>query len=448
VVGAGIAGLTAAYYLNKCGFDVRVFEREKRTGGLIRSSWREEKYLLEHGPNTYPSSSENMARLSRELSLDEAEMRANGERLVYWDGTMRPVPWSPSAIFTTKLLSTVGKARLMAEPLVRSKSPEGETLAQFVRRRGGAEVLEAIADPFVSGVWAGDPEELEVKTSLPRLYELERKYGSVMRGAAKEKCLLGGREIASYRWGMGTLPARLEEVLKQSIKLDTRVDGILRDEDDRIFVVAGDPQRRLEVDAVVIATDAKSAAALVEPFLPRSAEILGGIPFCPLAVVHTAFANRDLGTKLKGFGFFVPRSANVRMLGTVFSSSLFDNRAPSDETLLTSYIGGVHDRDVLGASDDEIVTEVRKGLHLTMDINSKPHYAKVTRLENAIPQYAVGHSRNLDLLGEDLRSFPGVFLTGNYFAGTSVSDTIGHARRVANDLRLILSRPRIRRVRS
>lgn len=447
VIGAGIAGLSTAYYLGKYGFDVRMFEREEHAGGIIRSSWREDKYLLEHGPNTYFSSSEHLARLSRELSLDQAEIRTiSRERFVYWNGALRPLPQGPATIAATKLLSALGKMRLLAEPLVRSRSPEGETLAQFTRRRAGREVLRVLVDPFVSGMWAGNPEELELRSVLPKLYELEKKYGSIVCAAAKERDPLSAYDMISYQWGMETLPARLEEVLKQKIKLGTSVDSVVRNEAGRLFVVAGNPRRRLEADAVVIATGPHSAATMLESMLPRAASALKEIRSCPLAVVHTAYKKSSFGVSPRGFGMLIPRAANVRLLGSIFSSSMFENRAPSDEVLLTNFIGGVHDPDVLALSDAEIITEVRKSLHLTMGVNAKPEYVKVTRLERAIPQYTVGHAGRVEEIEKDLSSFSGIFLTGNYLRGTSVSDTIGHTRRVADAVRVVLSRPRVRTI--
>jgi oxygen-dependent protoporphyrinogen oxidase len=447
VVGAGIAGLACAYYLNKYGYDVRIFEREDSVGGMIQTSWRENKYLIECGPNTYLSSSDHITSLTRELSLDRLEMRNKSkERFIYWDGALRLVPNGPLSLLKTKLLSPVGKARLLAEPLIRSQSFEGETLASFVRRRGGVEVLETLVDPFVSGVWAGDPGELELRAVMPKIFELEQKHGSIIRGISKEKTSFKKHDMLSYRWGMGTLPARLEEVLRRKLKLNTGVKEIIRDEDGRLFACIAEKDRRLEADAVIVATSPYAAAHLIDKQSPRTAVELMNIEFCPITVVHTAFKKKDVGFKVRGFGFLVPRVANVRILGTLFSSALFDHRAPKDEVLLTTFIGGATDPDAIGLSDDDIMREVRKGLHITLGINTKPEFTKITRLKHAIPQYKVGHTHRLKRIDKEMERLPGLYLTGNYFSGISVSDTIGHAKQTAETARAFLSKPKIRKL--
>jgi oxygen-dependent protoporphyrinogen oxidase len=446
VVGGGIAGLTAAFYLNKCGYDVRVFESSDRIGGMIQTSWRENKYLIEHGPNAYLSTSEQIKSLSRELSLEQLEVCNNSrDRFIFWDGSLRSLPKSPMSLLGTKLLSAAGKARLIAEPLIRSKSFDGETIASFVRRRAGIEVLETLADPFVSGVWAGNPEELELRATLPKVYELEQNYGSVMRGLAKERGKLGKHDILSYRWGMGTLPARLEEVLKRRIRLNTNILSVSHDNQDRLFAHCGDVERRFEADAIVVATDPHTAADLIDTASTHAASELSEIEFCSLAVVHTAYAKSDVGFRPHGYGFLVPRITNVRILGTMYSSALFDHRAPQDEVLLTTFIGGSSDPDAIGLDDDELLKEVRKGLHVTMGINSKPSFTKIIRLKKAIPQYKVGHGQRIARIKHELEKVPGLFLTGNYFSGISVSDTIGHARQTAETVRDFFRKPRVRK---
>ncbi len=254
------------------------------------------------------------------------------------------------------------------------------------------------------------------------------------------------RGQVSYRWGMGTLPARLEESLGGRIKLAAPISGIHLGEDGRLFVAAGNPQRKLEADAVVVATSAQAAAPIIEALAPAAAAALRDITSCSLAVVHTAFKCEDVRARVSGFGMLIPRETNVRLLGSIYSSALFEGRAPKDEVLLTNFIGGVADPDIMSADDDEIVREVRRGLHATMGITAKPTFVKIVRHAQAIPQYAPGHAQRIERIALDLEHVPGVYLTGNYFNGISVADTIADARKTAEAVRGWLSRPKIRTV--
>lgn len=445
VVGAGIAGLSVAYYLNKMGYDVRVYGRAKAVGGAIRTSWQEDSYLIELGPQPYFTSGEHLASLSRELSLDRLELRGTvQDRLIYWDGALRRVPTGPLSLIGTRLLTVAGRTRALVEPLVRSKSFEGETVADFVRRRAGQEVLDALINPLITSTWKGDPEQLEIKSCLPRAYDLEDRYGSVVRGLSRERGSLRAGEIMSYRWGMGTLSARLEEALRRKIRLGWAIESITLDQDGRLFVTAADPDRRSEADAVVIATGAQTAGKLIEKLAPASSGILGTMPYCPLVVVHMAFDRNAVRGAMRGCEVLVPRAAQIRLLGTVFTSETFSGRAPERKALLTNFIGGATDVQAMDLDDAEVIKEVRRGLYAVTGITAKPTFVKVVRLIRAIPQYTVGHLKSVYEIERELDKVPGVFITGNYFSGVSVSDTIGHARKTAEDVRAWLRRPRIR----
>ncbi len=445
VVGAGIAGLTVGYYLNKMGYDVRVYERAKAVGGMLRTSWQEDSYLIELGPQPYFISGEHLASLSRELSLDRLELRDTvQDRFIYWGGALRRVPTGPLSLAGTRLLTIGGRTRALVEPLVRSKSFEGETVADFVRRRAGQEVLDALVNPLITSAWKGDPEQLEIKSCLPKACDLEDRYGSVVRGLSRERGSLRAGEIMSYRWGMGTLSARLEEVLRRKTRLGWTIEGVTLDQEGRLFVTTADPDRRSEADAVVVATGAQSAGKIVEKLAPTASQFFNAVPYCPLVVVHMAFDRSAVGGAIRGREVLVPRAAQIRLLGTVFTSEIFPGRAPERKVLLTNFIGGATDVQAMDLDDAEVIKEVRRGLYAVTGITAKPTFVKVVRLVRAIPQYTVGHLRAICEVERELEKVPGVFITGNYFSGVSVSDTIGHARKTAEDVRAWLRRPRIR----
>lgn len=437
VIGAGIAGLATAYYLKKRGLDVEIVEKEQHAGGAVRTLLREERYLIELGPNAFLASADPINGLTRELSIDRQVVGSESvsrKRYIQRGGRLHDLPMGPGAFLLSKLISFKGKLRLFAEPWVRSRSGREETLADFVIRRGGREILEALVDPFVSGVWAGDARQMEVESVLPQLVEAERKYGSVIRGMGK---LAGGakkRGLFSFRWGMGTLTARIEEEFKNRLYLKTAVEGIDRQQNGRFKVRLEGKILPLEADAVVIATTAPAAAKLLMPLDHGIFEPLSSIPYAPLAVVHMAFNESDVPHSLDGFGVLIPRKEGIRLLGSIWSSSLFPARCPKGEVLLTNFIGGATDPGILDLSDDEITAEVTRGLEALLKITAKPRFTFLKRWGQSIPQYTIGHRNRINLIKSHMERLPGIFLAGSYFTGVSVSDTIANARSEVNKI--------------
>lgn len=440
IVGAGIAGLAAAHCLRKCGVEVEIVEREAVVGGVARSVLKEERYLLELGPNAFLGSEEPVGRLARELSIDGlivGNEELSRKRFIHRGGRNHPLPTGPISFLGSGVLSFPGKLRLLAEPFVRSTSPPEETLAAFARRRAGRRVLDALVDPFASGVWAGDPAELEVASILPRLVEIEARYGSLLRGMRHVVSSVR-RGLYSFRWGMGTLAARLEEELRGKIRTGIAAEGIER-------VAAGGWRVRfagwhaaVEADAVIVALPAFAAAKAVLSLDPKLFTSLQGIPYAPVAIVHTAFKEGDVPVKPEGFGVLIPRSEGIRMLGSLWPSSLFPSRCPAGEVLLTNFIGGATDPAIADLSDGEIVEEVLRGLQATMGIAARPVFTFIKRWGQGIAQYTVGHGGRIAVIREELAGLPGLWLTGSYFEGVSVSDTIAHARRTAEETLVFL----------
>lgn len=434
VIGAGIAGLAAAHCLRRRGVDVDILERARHAGGAVRSVLKEDRYLLELGPNAFLASAEPMLKLARELSIDPQIVGTPGtssRRFIRARGRMHELPTGPLAFLTSGLLSPWGKLRLLAEVGVRSRSEGEETLAGFVTRRAGREVLENIVDPFVSGVWAGDPKRLEAKSVLPKLVEVERECGSVLRGMKRLSGDVPKRGLLSFRWGMGTMTARLEEEMKSRLRLGHPAASIERTKGG-LFRVRAEGRPSAEFDAVIVAAPAPAAAAILAELDPEMATPLAAISYAPVAVVHTAFAERDLPGPIEGFGVLIARGEGIRLLGSIWSSSIFPGRCPKGEALLTNFIGGATDPEAADLSDEEISAEVLAGLKEAMAITAKPLRTFVKRVGQAIPQYTVGHGGRIRRIRERIEGLPGVFLTGSYMDGVSVSDTIAHARAEAD----------------
>ena len=437
VIGGGIAGLSAAYYLRKHGVEVLLFERGKSCGGLLRSSLEEGRYLIEHGPHSFLPSANALQRLARELSI-EAQIINNkvrpAKRYVIKHGELLEVPSHPFKLLRSPVLSFCGKIRLLGEPLVGSKASDDESLASFVRRRAGDEVLDWLVSPFISGVYAGDPEQLSAKSVMPQIVELEKK-GSVLKGMKQLKKAEphdANVGMCSFRWGMGTLTARLEEILRKDLHLQTSIESVEKLKSGKWDVCTESPRRHFEVDAVVVASPAWAAARLLSEVLPQAIAPLMQIPYVPLVVVHTAYKKRHIAHPLDGFGFLVPRKEQQRLLGCIWSSSTFEGRAPGDEALFTSYFGGATDPSILELDDNELQRLVHGSLEKNLQLSCEPVFCKVKRHVQAIPQYTIGHAERLKALEVEATSAAGLFFTGNYFTGISISDTIEHSRGAAD----------------
>ncbi|OGQ21860.1 MAG: protoporphyrinogen oxidase [Deltaproteobacteria bacterium RIFCSPHIGHO2_02_FULL_44_16] len=437
VVGAGIAGLATAYYLRKHGVDVKIFERGKAVGGLIRTTLEKERYLVEHGPIAFPSNEETLIKLARELSVDTQLVSSPAscqKRYVLRHGKLVALPLGLQSFLTTRALSFTGKLRLLAEPWISPCTEEEESIASFVRRRAGNEVLERLLDPLVSGIYAGDPEQLSMRSVFPHTMELEEEYGSVLKGMIKTRknTQKRAKTLSSFRWGMGTIPARLEEVLRRELQLQTTVDSVERLPQGSLSIRLEAPRRTFEADAVVLATPAWVTARLVASVAPGMTSPLVGIPYVSLVVVTTAFKRDQVPHKLDGFGCLIPRCERVRMLGSIWSSTLFSGRAASDEVLFTNFIGGALDSTAIELEDHEILSHISDGLEKTVGVMNVPTFVSIRRREQALPQYVLGHQKRIDDIVSEASRVPGLFLTGNYFSHVSVPGTIEHARTTAD----------------
>jgi oxygen-dependent protoporphyrinogen oxidase len=442
VIGAGISGLATAWGLQRRGRKVTVIEAGARAGGTIGSR-RQDGVLIEAGPNSTLETSPLIGALIEEAGVAAERIYAQPaakNRYILRGGRLIPLPMSPPAFFATPLFSWRAKLGLLREPFVRRGPADvDETLAGFVRRRLGSEFLDYAINPFVAGVFAGDPERLAVAAAFPRLAELEQRYGSLIRGQ-----ILGARErrrsaekskqaapMLSFRHGMQTLTdalaAKMERLLlgARAVALAPEGQGWQAsfEQDGRMGTITA--------SAVVLATPAAGAAALVEPHAPGAAQALAGIEYPPVASVASVYARADVAHPLDGFGFLVPQKEGRRILGTIFSSTLFEQRTGSDRVLLTTFVGGMRQPEVARLEEAEIAAIVEAELAALLGARAGPRSIAVTRWERAIPQYAPGHSQRMAALEAAEAALPGLYFCANYRGGISVGDCVKSAHAMA-----------------
>jgi oxygen-dependent protoporphyrinogen oxidase len=457
VIGAGISGLACAYRLRSLGVDVALIEKSDRVGGVMRTD-RVDGFMIERGPNSSQGTEELMA-LVEELGImdDLVEGDPKAPAYVYFNKQLHPVPSGPGAFIKSNLLSPRGKLRIFVEPLIGvRRSSEEESVAAFARRRIGKEAAERMVAPFVSGVYAGDPEALSVQAAFPKLANLETGYGGLIRGAiakAREarrakksasvvvdKAAPARKRLVSFREGMGFLPqtlaARLGEDLITGIT-DCRIQSGFQNRDGRGLAVEfnrSGNQNLIACKNVIIATPSSVASSLVAPMSKELGELLGEIQYPPLAIVYLAYKKSAIKTPLDGFGFLVAPAEGLNILGCVWNSSLFEGRAPAGVALLTVFIGGARNPQAARLEESELAALAHSELQKVLGISAEPQLIAITRWERAIPQYNLGHAARVKRIESLLEEIPGLNLIGNYLHGVSTGDVIKEADRVAKEV--------------
>jgi oxygen-dependent protoporphyrinogen oxidase len=434
VIGGGVSGLTAAFDLARAGLDVTLLEAREFVGGVLDTR-RDGDWLLELGPNTVaekPALTELVARCGLAHERQPAAIAAN-RRFVWHRGRLRPLPLSPPQLLASGLLSWRGKRALLREPWAppRDEAAE-ETVAQMTRRRLGEEALEVFVGPFVTGIHAGDPERLSARWALPRLVSLEERHGSLLRGARSRRQgpLAFRHPIMSFRGGLATLAEALAARIGD-LRRRVRADGVHRDGERLRIETAQGP---LVTSRLVLATGAAEAACLLHPASAGRSAPLAELPYAPLAVVCMGLRREQVAHPLDAFGFLTAPSSTLRLLGCVFTSSLFAGRAPQGHVLLTAFVGGRRDADLVQRDDAEVLAVAREGLARTLGMHGEPVLAVVRRWPRAIAQYELGHGRFVALAHELETELPGLRLCGSWLGAGGVADCVALAARAAAEL--------------
>ncbi|HEX2661816.1 MAG TPA: protoporphyrinogen oxidase [Candidatus Acidoferrum sp.] len=468
VVGAGISGLACAHRLRQLGCHLRLLEAAEYAGGLIRTI-RRDGFLFETGPQC-PRFPPSVWQLVRDLRLEREFVSGDpkAKRYVFRHGSLHPAPFSPMGLITTRLVGLKAKLRVVTEPLGYSRPPDREeSLADFVERKFGAEVLNNLVDPLVSTIFFGDPHKMGMESAFPALVEWERFHGSLVRGALrarrfKQDALRSGSSsesfasrpdghqdslrvtdalptLGSFRSGMGALPERLAEELKaittykmpaESVAL-SRESGGTAQPAWQIRLAGGE---LITAEYVVLAVPAHAAARLLEGSSPQLAAQLKAIEYAPISVVSAAYERSKVANRLEGFGFMVPRREGLHTICTFWNSSLFKGRSPEGTALLTSFAARDTNSALGGMTDEECARVVEAENAHILGISGEPVARLVSRDSPALPQYNVGHSRQVAEIYRILRTLPNLFLAGNFLRGRSVGDCVGLAYRVAEDV--------------
>jgi oxygen-dependent protoporphyrinogen oxidase len=432
IVGGGISGLSAAWQLSQLGIPSTLYESSNRLGGMIGSE-RRDGFLVERGPNTILETSPRIGELVSALGLESRRLFPNVQakrRYIVKDKRLHPLPQSFAQFVRTPLLSCAAKARLTLEPFIPKRINESEeSLAHFVERRLGREVLEYFVNPFVGGVYAGSPSRLSVAHAFPKLYRLEQKYGSLIVGT-----LLGARERAraaekskvnarmfTFDDGLQVLIDALHRTVGSSVRLDRPLAAI-------------EPTRsgwRLQFEegpfsehaAVLLCAPAHRLAQIpvgAEPLL----KTLAAIPYPPIARVTLGFRRDQIQHPLDGFGALAPEKERMHALGLFFSSSLFPGRAPEGHVSITAFLGGSRNPEMCELGRDAVIQAALADARDLLGIGGRPAFSDLAIIQRSIPQYEIEFDSVRNTMHEFERLRPGLFLAGNYRDGISVGDSI------------------------
>ncbi|OGT91839.1 MAG: protoporphyrinogen oxidase [Gammaproteobacteria bacterium RIFOXYD12_FULL_61_37] len=441
ILGGGISGLACAFELQRHGHEVLVLDRRAAPGGRIRTQ-RQDGFLVEQGPNSMIAPASGAEGLIERLGLGDQRIdKGEGVRHRYLvrGGRVHALPIDPLGFFTSGFFSLKGRLRLLAEPFI-GRGPEDETVAAFVRRRFGPELLDYVFDPLVGGLYSGDPERLSIRALLPRLKQLELRHGSVIRGVLAKKWAgmdprfdPRRRMPFSFRQGMAVLPQRLAEALGPRLRPGVRVEGVHPRAGGgfRLSLRERSGTTSLRADAVVVALPAYAAGRVLAPIDPALGQSLASIEHPPIAVVTQGYRRDRVSHPLDGFGVLTPKVEGRNVLGFLFSSTLFARRAPEGHVLLTAYLGGARQPGLALLPREELLALARAEAADLLGARGAPVHAGVRYWRQGLPQPGLDQGIRIEGLRNLEGAWPGLFVTGNYLGGVSTTACIDSAHAAA-----------------
>ena len=448
IIGGGISGLSAAYYLSKAGVGSTLIEKRARLGGVIQTEYIQ-GCALEAGPDSYLGVKPAATELIREVGLGDQIIGSNDHlRITYVvrnghlvplpDGLMMMVPTKIAPLVTTNLLGWSTKIRMGLEYLRRPSNAHSadRSVAEFITDHYGLESLDYLAEPLLSGVYGGDPRRLSASSVLPRFVELESKYGSLTRGVLAERARAakngkgapGGALFRTLKGGLSELIAKLEALTASNLSVVHAPATTVESTVSGYRIYAGGDW--LEANHVVLACPGYQAAELIRGIDPELARLLEGIEYSSSLTLSLGYNRADLGP-LPGFGFLVPIKERRRLVACTVVQNKFSHRVADDKAVLRCFFGGAADEAVLSESDESVITMAKDELRRVAGITAEPVFHTIARWPRSMAQYTVGHAERLKSIEGRVSKLAGIYLAGNAYYGIGIPDCVKSGRDAA-----------------
>ena len=450
IIGGGISGLSALHYVKRDfpQLSVKLFESEKRLGGTIGTD-HVNGYSFDWGPNGFLDREPLTLELCEQLGLNPELERANNKvtnRFILRKNRLRSVPMSPPAFLTSDILPMTAKLRVMMEPFAK-KRPEGidESIYDFVQRRIGKAAADYLVQPMVSGVYGGVAKELSLKSCFPIMREMEDEYGSLFKAmiakakAAKAKGKKSGGPsgpggwLTSFKGGLYKIIDQFQNEYNSDISCNKKAVSISRD--GTLYNIEFSDKSNIKAQYIILATPSYVASEMTLPLSDNLSRSLGKIPYAPISVICLGYNRQQVSHDLEGFGFLVPQKENRNILGSIWTSSIFENRAPRDKVQFRTMVGGDGDHDSIKLTDDQLLERVIKDMNDIVGLNGEPDFVKIYKWEKGIPQFKIGHSKIMEELEKELSSLGNIFITGNSYYGIGLNDCVKQSYKVVRGLR-------------
>jgi len=445
IIGGGISGLAALHFIKTRqpeSYEVTLFEKDNRPGGTIGTD-REDGFISDWGPNGFldkiPLTLQMVSELGIENLLERAAPKAD-KRYIYRNKQLHEIHASPIKFMRSGVLSVPGRLRLVLEPFIAQKKDDSdETIFDFARRRIGREAAENMIGPMVSGIFGGDAKKLSLKSCFPMMVEMEKDYGSLFKAliakkrAGKKATAAGpGGRLTSFKNGLYTLIEVMHDKYKNHVKTGYTVTGVNRNDD--IYQLTFKNREPQSFDIVICAAPTWAAADMFKDMNKDLAELLESIPYASISVVCSGYRREDITHDLSGFGFLIPRGQDKRILGSIWTSSIFKDRSPQGMVQFRTMIGGDMDPEAVILSNDSLKTLAADELSSIIGITGQPAYTKIFKYERGIPQFMTGHPDRMTRLERFQTQYPGLYFTGNAYEGVGLNDCIVRSDKIVRSL--------------
>jgi protoporphyrinogen/coproporphyrinogen III oxidase len=445
IIGAGISGLCCTHRLSGKldSENVLCLEAGSRAGGYIQSE-NIDGYICDEGPNGFLNKEPRMLEWIEDLGLSDELIQANeaaAKRFLLIKNRLVEIK-PPPAFLLSPALSILGRMRLVFEPLVPQKKDDvPESIWDFAARRIGPEAADNLVSAMVLGVYGGDAKKLSLSHCFPRMAQMEREHGSLIKamvagkksGTAKGGPAWPGGVLTTLKTGIGRLTERAYEVVSDSVLLNTRVSSVSKCDDGQ-FTVSTDSDVTYTCDTLICALPAHASANLFGELAPRLPDAIANVRNEPITVLCTGHKRSDVPHSMDGFGFLVPPNQNKSVLGCIWTSSVFENFAPEDRVYLRVMIGGALHPEYVEEPDDVLLSYVKADVFPHLGIETDPDFIKIYRHPQGIPQYSLQHAQTLSALAHAESDNPGLHFTGNSYHGISMNDCVKHAYEITEGI--------------